>query len=864
MATAAGTGDAKPGSRWHLPHLAPLVGVAVVALAAYVIHKVSAEVHVADIETALAATPLRSILLAVLLTALSFVAMALYDVLGAEQVAPGKVPKRIAAFAGASSFAVANTVGFHVLTGVPIRYRLYARAGLDMAQVGHIVGNGLVAFGLGVATLLGAAMLIDPAGVPLLDRLDPRLDRLLGALILAAIAGMVLWLGRNPRTLALLGWRLVLPGAAGMLARIGLGVVDVGAAAAALYVLLPADVQPGYAVFLLVFLTAIVAGTASHVPGGLGVLEATVLIGLGAGTNPDVIAALVVYRVIYYLLPLVVAGLALAIHEGRRGLAPVAGKALRIGRPLVPPLAAGLVFTGGVVLLLTGNLPAEGSRLDLLGHLLPLPFAEASHMAASLVGLVLVVLARGLLARMALARTASVVLLLAGAVFALLRGLDWEEALLLAVIAGLLVLYRDAFYRGASWQRGDWRLFRPTPGWLLLVLVTLLALTLVGFIAFRHVEYRDDLWWAFAWHGDAPRFLRVSLLLAVAAAAIALDTLLRRPAPLPATPEPIPDAVRRLLDACPDTQPQLALLGDKRFLVSDEGDAFLMYGVAGRSWVVFGDPVGDPEAGRELVWRLAELADRAAGRPVFYALSPDLLPLYLDLGLAILKTGEVAAVNLRNFSLAGKRRQDFRQALRRAERERITFDIVPKADVPALLPELKTVSDAWLAIKSGHEKGFSLGRFDERYLAEFDCAVLRQAGRVVAFANLLHGADRHELSIDLMRYRPDVAKGLMDMLFAQIMLHGQKAGYHWFSLGAAPLAGLADHPLASTWNRLGTLVYRRGDEFYNFAGLRAFKQKFDPTWAPQYLACHGGLGLPSVLMDIATLIAGSKAGLIRR
>ncbi|MEZ5904025.1 MAG: hypothetical protein R3C69_02605 [Geminicoccaceae bacterium] len=289
MAAAVGTGDTRPKSRWHLPHLAPLVGVVVVALAAFVIHRVSAEVHLADIEAALAATPPRAILLALLLTAMSFLAMSFYDVLGAEQLAPGRVPKRIAAFAGAASFAVANAVGFHVLTGVPIRYRLYARAGLDMAQVGHIVGNALVAFWLGVATLLGAALLIDPAGVPLLDRLDPRLDQALGALTLVVIAGTVVWLGRSPRTLALFGWRLALPGGGGMLARIGLGVVDVGCAAAALYVLLPADMQPGYAVFLLVFLTAIVAGAASHVPGGLGVLEATVLVGLGAGTDPHVI-----------------------------------------------------------------------------------------------------------------------------------------------------------------------------------------------------------------------------------------------------------------------------------------------------------------------------------------------------------------------------------------------------------------------------------------------------------------------------------------------------------------------------------------------------------------------------------------------
>ncbi len=863
MAAAGEGGSAPAARRWHLPHLAPLAGVVVVVLAAYVIHRIAGEVHLDDIEAALRATPLPPLLLALLFTVLSFLAMSVYDVLGAEQVAPGRVPWRIAAFAGATSFAIANAVGFHVLTGVPVRYRLYARAGLDMAQVGHIVGNSLVAFWLGVLGLLGGTLLVDPVGVPLLARLTPALDRMLGALIVIVLAGITIWLARRARALILFGWRLVLPGGAGMLARIGLGVIDVGCASAALYVLLPADVAPGFAVFLLVFLTAIVAGAASHVPGGLGVLEATVLIGLGAGGRADVIAALVVYRVVYYLLPLGVAGIALTLFEARRGLmgpaAAVAGRLARVGRPAVPPLAAALVFMGGVVLLLTGNLPAAGDRLAMLARLLPLPFAEASHMAASLAGLLLIVLARGLLARMALARTACIVLLCAGAAFALLRGLDWEEALLLSLIAGLLALYRDAFYRG-----GGWRHCRPTPGWLALVLVTLTALTLVGFLAFRHVAYRDDLWWDFAWRGDAPRFLRVSLALAVAAAALALDALLRRPAPRPAGAEPVPEAVRRLLDLCPSTQPQLALLGDKRFLVAEGGDAFLMYAVAGRSWVALGDPVGDPEAGRELVWRLAERADRAAGRPVFYALTPDLLPLYLDLGLAILKTGEVASVDLRRFSLAGKRRQPFRQALRRAERERIVFEIVPKAAVPGLLPELRTVSDAWLATRAGHEKGFSLGRFDERYMAEFDCAVLRREDEVVAFANLLYGAGRHELSIDLMRYRPNVARGLMDMLFALIMLHGQKAGYRWFNLGAAPLAGLADHPLASTWNRVGTLVYRHGDEFYNFAGLRTFKEKFDPVWTPQYLACHGGLELPAVLMDIATLIAGSRAGLIRR
>jgi phosphatidylglycerol lysyltransferase len=104
----------------------------------------------------------------------------------------------------------------------------------------------------------------------------------------------------------------------------------------------------------------------------------------------------------------------------------------------------------------------------------------------------------------------------------------------------------------------------------------------------------------------------------------------------------------------------------------------------------------------------------------------------------------------------------------------------------------------------------------------------------------------------------------MDALFAYLLLYAKAEGYRWFNLGAAPLAGLADHPLASTWNRVGTFIYRRGDEFYNFEGLRAFKQKFDPVWTPQYLACPGGLAMPQALIDITSLISGSPMGLLQR
>jgi phosphatidylglycerol lysyltransferase len=855
------------GTRWLVrmvePRvLGPLAGAALVLLSAFVIHAVSGEIHLDDIRAAIAATPWMTIFSAVGFTLVSYAAMSLYDVLAVRQVASGRVSDRFAAFTGAIGYAVSNTIGFSVLVGGSVRYRLYGSAGLDAADIGRVVGISFLTFWLGLVTLLGIAFVVDPVGVPLLDQLSANADRAFGAAILIALAGFIVWLSTGSRRVSLLGWSVVLPGGPSALLQIAIGAIDIAAAAGALYVLLPAGVAPSFAVFLVIFVAAIIAGLISHAPGGLGVLEATVLLGLGAGDRPDVIAALVVFRIVYYLLPLAIAGIAFLAFEAyqvRQSVLAVSGRTLAATRLVVAPVAATLVFVGGIVLLLSGNLPAEHGRVHVLMDILPLPFAEASHMLASLVGLLLIIIARGLYRRIAFARTAAIALLVAGALFSLAKGLDWEEASVLIVIAALLAFYKNVFYR-----KGDWRSFRPNPAWLALVAITLICLTLVGFLAFRHVEYSSDLWWEFAWRGDAPRFLRASLVLGVLTAVIALDVLINRPVQTRIGRVAIPEAVRTVVAASETTDANLALLGDKRFLLSDDGRAFLMYGVAGRTWIAMGDPVGASEQARTLAWRFAECADKAGARVAFYEIGPQMLPTYLDFGFAILKIGEVANVDLSTFTLDGAARQDFRYAAKRAEREGLVFQVVPKADVPSILPQLKSVSDAWLAIKAGSEKGFSLGRFDEPYLSEFDCAVIRKDGEIVAFANLWQGANRHELSVDLMRYRPGVSKVLMDALFARLLMWGKAEGYAWFSLGAAPLSGLSDHPLASTWNRLGTFIYRRGDEIYNFEGLRAFKEKFGPVWTPQYIACPGGLVMPQVLLDVASLISGGSIRMLKR
>ena len=135
---------------------------------------------------------------------------------------------------------------------------------------------------------------------------------------------------------------------------------------------------------------------------------------------------------------------------------------------------------------------------------------------------------------------------------------------------------------------------------------------------------------------------------------------------------------------------------------------------------------------------------------------------------------------------------------------------------------------------------------------------------MVAFASLMTTEIKEEASVDLMRHLPDAPRGTMDFLFARLMLYFQDQGFKRFCLGMAPLSGMAEHPLAPAWHRVGRLLFAHGENFYNFQGLRSFKEKFDPVWEPRYLTAAGGLGPLIALTDVAALISGGLRGVISK
>ena len=423
---------------------------------------------------------------------------------------------------------------------------------------------------------------------------------------------------------------------------------------------------------------------------------------------------------------------------------------------------------------------------------------------------------------------------------------------MLGLVLMVLWLGRRAFYRPAQIMAQ-----RFTPAWIVSLAIVIATAVWIGFFAYRHIDYSHSLWWTFAFEADAPRMLRASLVVIVLAATFLATNLLRpaRPEPGVASGDDLARA-RTLIGGCSQALANAALSGDKRLLFSNAADAFLMYQINGRSWVALGDPIGTPAGQEELVWRFRELSDRHGGWTVFYQVSAEELPLYIDLGLAVMKMGEEARVQLTDFSREGSARAELRTQRRRAERDGATFKVLQPSELPALLPKLRAISDAWLQEKAVAEKGFSVGAFDEEYVSHFPVAMVSCADEPVAFASLWVSGDGAEIAVDLMRFGADAPRGAMDFLFVELMLWGRAQGHSWLNLGMAPLAGLERHPLAPAWHRVGNFVFRYGEHFYNFDGLRRYKAKFNPVWESKYLASPGGLALPRVLLDISVLISG--------
>jgi phosphatidylglycerol lysyltransferase len=858
--------DGSDASAGVMPHaalrwLVPTLGLALFVLALLVLRRELRSVSYHELSRAIFAEPAGSLLLALGLVALNYLVLGGYDLLALRYVGRSLPVGRVL-LASFVAYAIQYNVGFGMVSGGTVRYRFYSRWGITAGELSRIIVFYSVTFWAGLVLLGGGTLLVEP--LPELHGLPGHeLARPLGALVLLLVVLYVAAVLRRRGPLRLGPLTVPLPSPRITGGQFLLSSADWVLASAVAWTLLPPG-RPSFPLFVGAFLAAQLAAMISHVPGGVGIFE-TLIVLLLKPVLPvgSVLPALVLFRLVYYVLPLALALVVLLADELRQRRSQAARLGAVFGvltSEMTPRLLALFTFLAGAVLLFSGATPAENARLHWLRRLVPLGVIEVSHFVGSLVGVSLLLLSQGVSRRLDVSWFLAVGGLVVGVAASLLKGGDYEEAILLTLLLLALLRSRSEFDRKAAFFAT-----RFSPGWVAAVLAVTTAAVWLGLFSYRHVDYSTDLWWRFELRANVSRFLRASVGVAVALFAFGVSRLLRPGPPERRAPSDGElEAAGRIIETQTATLPFLVYLRDKALLFDPEEKAFLMYAVQGDTWVALGDPVGPAEGGPGLVRSFLERCDDFDGTPVFYQVTRERLHLYAEYGFTFGKLGEEARVDLARFTLEGGASKGLRASHRRLEKQGCAFRVLDPAEVGERVLELRDVSTEWLRRKEAGEKGFSLGFFEPAYVARFPAAVVERGDHIEAFATLWPGPRGEEVSVDLMRYRESAPPEVMEALFVHLLLLGRSRGYRWFSLGMAPLSGLESSPVAPLWNRLGAFLYQHGEAFYNFQGLRTFKEKFHPTWEPRYLAFPGGLGLARVLADVSALIAGGYRRIFRR
>lgn len=440
--------------RWAVPVLT----VALMAVALAVLHGEIAHLRYHDISAAMSRIPIDRRLAALAATGLSYAVLPGYDVLALRYVGRA-FPFRRIAFASVVSYGISQTLGFPAVTGGSVRARLWSAWGLDTSEIAHAVGFAGATFSLGVIALVGLVGVSEPSAGLMRVHLPVGPLRIVSAAALTIVVLYAVWcVRRQGDVVRLRSLAVTVPSPRIVVFQLALAVIDWVCAALVLYILLPTGHQASFTAFLAAFILAQAAGVVSHVPGGLGVFETLILLQVGGTVPADaMLASLIAYRAIFYLLPFVLAVGMLAgheLHQQRTRLAR-ATNAMSYGfgrwaEPLLPGALGLLTIIGGAVLLFSGATPPVHGRLTALVAILPLGTVELSHFAASVVGALLLVLGWALTRRLDAAYHFASILLVVGMVASLLKGLDWEEAAALGLVLSLLRASRMAFYRRAS------------------------------------------------------------------------------------------------------------------------------------------------------------------------------------------------------------------------------------------------------------------------------------------------------------------------------------------------------------------------------------------------------------------------------
>ncbi|MED4351922.1 bifunctional lysylphosphatidylglycerol flippase/synthetase MprF [Schinkia azotoformans] len=608
-----------------------------------------------------------------------------------------------------------------------------------------------------------------------------------------------------------------------------------------------------------IYTVAACAGIVSLIPGGFGSFDLVFIWGtnyLGI-LDEKVVVLLLLYRIGYFIIPFLI-GVFFFMKAYWEKWNNTWGNLPSIFVQRISHwLLTILIFISGLILLLSAALPGIIERLKIAEDIFSLPIISLSHQLSVATGFILLGLSRGIQYKVKRAYYLTIVALSFAVLFSLSKGFDYEEAIFLLIVALLLRLSKARFYRESyvlTWGKMTFDIF-------IIFLITLMYL-LIGyfnlptskisiptkFLPYVITDYQDLFYSAF-----------IGLIIAIFIFYIGNFVGKSRKWPMESSINQEEKIYGHINKYKGNVLTHLIFLHDKYVFWNSQDNVLIPFQKYADKVVALGDLTGEKSEFPHAIEEFLTISDLYGYTPIFYENSNDMIPILHENGFDFFKLGEEAFVDLVNFSISGNKMKAMRAIKNKFKRENLTFEIIKPPLSDGLLRKLKTVSKEWLAGR--REKGFSLGFFDEAYLNRSEIAILKNMNEeVIGFASLMPVYDNHQtISVDLMRFIPSSPSGTMDFIFLSLFEWAKEKGYKQFNLGMAPLSNVGLSKYSFFSEKIAAQIYIHGQVFYHFQGLRKFKEKYNVTWVPKYLAYRKRSSLPITMAQVTILIRKGKS-----
>ncbi|WP_313757009.1 bifunctional lysylphosphatidylglycerol flippase/synthetase MprF [Tissierella sp.] len=617
-------------------------------------------------------------------------------------------------------------------------------------------------------------------------------------------------------------------------------------------------------IIFIIFTLGSIAGILSLLPSGVGSFDLVVLLGFqyyGMITE-DVLAILILYRIFYYVIPLIIGIVFTLIVQSKSENKLI--QFIKISRikdfinkasVITNLLLSILILSSGVILLLSALIPGIIDRIKIASRLLSFPILQLSRQLSICVGILLIAISREIRMKVKRSYRITMWLLFFGAIFTLIKGFDYEETIFLVIVLIILKMSKESFYRKSL--PIDWFKSFLT---MILAFIGILAYMKMGHKILRDfikVEYFKTLILrGTSWNVLGGIVAYGLLIIFVIYYELTKDRITKDSRHEDVDEEKL---YKFLHEYEGNFSTHFIFLKDKHLFWSKNNKVLIQYEISHNLAIVLGDPIGDQQYFDEALIEFQDFIDEYGYKSIFYQSSEKLLPFYHNHGYYFFKLGETGLVELDNFDINSPKSRDFRNTLRRFEKDGFIFEFYNEGAMDEkLFLSIKEVSDEWLDDRE--EMGFSLGWFNKEYLNKSKIGIVmnKETKEIIAFASISPSYDNNSASIDLMRFKKNVPSNTMTFLILNLLLKFKEDNYKLFNLGMAPLSNVGITQNAHIQERMAHLVFKYGKHFYSFDGLRKYKNKFDPRWEGRYLVYEDLTLLPSSLIEVTWLIHSKK------